>query len=373
MKNIFRKFSLSLVTLLIGILIGTLAKTYFIKKPDEVVRQKTKRPASVVTGAAGSVLMSDIDTSLVKIKVLAAEPVQEVLKINGKLTFDQTATLIVSSRVAGRVEKMLVFEGARVQKGQTVAYLYSPDWISAQSEFLLASQTAKTLAQTNNPGLINDAQITAQAARNKLLVLGASEEEIATVQRQQKVLPSMSIRTHISGVVSKRFLDPGAFLNMGDNLLTVTNTESLWFIGNLYEKDYKKIRVGQTVSLTAAALPDDHFEGTVDYIGASIDPATHTLPIRCTIKNPRALLKPEMFVRADVTTQIDSALFLPKSAFFIEDGKTYAIVLDGKRFQKVRITTGFESGNGVVVTQGLTTGQSVVVDGATLINAALAR
>ena len=288
----------------------------------------------------------------------------------GKLAFNAERTKLASSRVAGRLDRILVFEGALVQEGQPLAELYSPDFISAQKEYLLALSTARQLKGSNMKDLQEDAEATVQSAAGRLHVLGLTDADVAQIAKRGAPAEHMTLRAPISGTIVKRNMDPGAFLNVGDSFMSIVDTRQLWFTGNLYENDIASVHIGQPITLHTAAYPDRDFTGRVSFIAPNIDPATHTLTVRCDVPNPDGLLRPEMYSTARIQIGSGLASVVPKSALVKERGSYYVIVQsDATHFKRVQVQGKDTGADGsFAVTAGLDASSQVVVRGAALLN-----
>jgi len=291
------------------------------------------------------------------------------LQVPGRLAFNSERLKVISARAPGRVERIYAFDGAIVKTGQALADYFSPDYVSAQTEFILSSKMVAALQPNQVSGLYQDAQSTAEAAANHLRVLGASNEDINRLRTTGQATSTFPIRAPIDGVVIKRAVDPGAYLNTGDILATVADPKNLWFLGNVYEQDIGKIKVGDIFRLKVESYPDREFIAKANYVGAAIDPMTHALVVRCEIDNSEGLLKPEMFVSGTLEIGQSEAIVIPMSAVIQARNSRYAIIKTGESTFSRRPIYGFAiSSKEFAVTQGLETGQVVVYKGATLLN-----
>jgi Cu(I)/Ag(I) efflux system membrane fusion protein len=291
------------------------------------------------------------------------------LQVPGRLAFNGERLKVISARAPGRIERIYAFDGAIVKTGQALADYFSPDYVSAQTEFILSSKMVAALQKNQVSGLYQDAQSTAEAAANHLRVLGASNEDINRLRTTGQATPTFPIRAPIDGVVIKRAVDPGAYLNTGDILATIADPKNLWFLGNVYEQDVGKIKVGDTFRLKVESYPDREFIAKANYVGAAIDPITHALVVRCEIDNSDGLLKPEMFVSGTLEVGQTEAIVVPMSAVIQARNVRYAIIKTGDTTYSRRPIYGFAvNSKEFAVTQGLETGQLVVYKGATLLN-----
>jgi len=362
-----RLIIICLSILMLGIVIGLLVN---VNRPVKI--DKTVRALSVEgTGAMelklpGIELNPNIyvfqDATMVKV------PVE--LKVPGRLAFNAEKAKVLSARAPGRVERIYAFDGAPVEVGSPVIELYSPEFLSAQQEYLLSSKTAKVL-ETNKTmsDLLGDAQITQQAAGNRMRNLGASDGDIKALEKTGKTQSNLIMRSPLQGVVVKRAVEPGSIVNAGDILVSLANPKELWFLGNVYEQDIRKISKGQTMVLRSESYPDKEFIATANYIAPTIDPETHALLIRCDVENAEGLLRPDMYVSARLKTAETEAVVVPQSAIIRVREMRYAIIKTAPDTFRRFVVKGYDlDGKQFAVTEGLEPGMKVLTDGAVLLN-----
>ena len=362
-----RLIIICLSILMLGIVIGLLVN---VNRPVKI--DKTVRALSVEgTGAMelklpGIELNPNIyvfqDATMVKV------PVE--LKVPGRLAFNAEKAKVLSARAPGRVERIYAFDGAPVEVGSPVIELYSPEFLSAQQEYLLSSKTAKVL-ETNKTmsDLLGDAQITQQAAGNRMRNLGASDGDIKALEKTGKTQSNLIMRSPLQGVVVKRAVEPGSIVNAGDILVSLANPKELWFLGNVYEQDIRKISKGQTMVLRSESYPDKEFIATANYIAPTIDPETHALLIRCDVENTEGLLRPDMYVSARLKTAETEAVVVPQSAIIRVREMRYAIIKTAPNTFRRFVVKGYDlDGKQFAVTEGLEPGMKVLTDGAVLLN-----
>jgi len=292
------------------------------------------------------------------------------IKVPGRLAFNAEKSKVISARVAGRVERIFAFDGAAVNQGSPILEMYSPEFNSAQQEYLLASKTASILSKNQAMGdLLQDAKMTQDAASNRLRNIGVSDQEIAQLGSNQRTQSNLLIRSPIQGVVIKRNTEPGAFVNSGDVLASLADPKALWFLGNVFEKDIRLLSSGQQLILKTEAYPDREFIAQTNYVAPSVDPETRALLIRADVNNDDGLLRPDMFMSAKLLVGKGLAVVVPQSAIVRIREMRYAIVqVAPDTFRRLPVKGYDLDGKRFAITDGLAAGLMVLTDGAVLLN-----
>ena len=302
-----------------------------------------------------------------------------VLEANGQVDFEDLRQSTIVSRVAGRIEDTRVSQWDNVRRGEQIVALYSPDFMTAEAEYLQAQITARLSstpaladsmgAQAN--GITGGENLSASmvsAAHRKLELLGMDDADIAAVREPN---PTVWMRAPISGIVVENKVTRGAAVNPGDVLYTLGTLNDVWIIANIYESDLARVRIGQGLEATTTAYPDEVFSGVISRISPSVDPNTHTVQIRCAVKNPHGLLKPDMLARVRIITKPGDALVVPMESLVFDTDAYYVYVdLGGGKYdrRKVEIGSWKEQGSARVLS-GLKAGEHVVADESIQVNA----
>jgi len=317
---------------------------------------------------------AQLGQSLVKLVPAQASNVRDAVNINGKLALDGTRIHQVSARLAGRIDRIDVVEGSAVQAGQQIALLYSPEFISAQNEFLLARGTVRTLTGSATADLQADARATLEGARNKLRVLGSSDADTAELERSGRAQQHLVIRAAISGRLIKRNVDPGGYLDVGGSLGTIADLSSLWFLGNVFDADLPRVREGQTVQIKVNGVAlREPLVGRVSFVSPSVDPATHSVAVRVQLANPGGLLKPEMFARAELILGERLLPVVPRAAVVQDGAESFVVVQRGGTADKpayVRVPVETMPANEpglLAIVRGVSADEPVVVEGSVLV------
>jgi membrane fusion protein, copper/silver efflux system len=282
-----------------------------------------------------------------------------LLETSGQITYDDRSTSTIISRVQGRIEQTRVSLWDNVQRGEKIVALYSPDFMTAESEYLQAHDTSKLMAAPGVGGSSDFAGALSQAAKRKLQFLGMTDADIQAIKAPD---PTVWMRAPISGTVVDNKVQRGAAVNPGDILFSLGTLNDVWITGDIYEDDLSRVRVGQELSAVTTAFPDEVFHGVIDRISPNIDPTTHTLQIRCVVKNPGGRLKPQMLAKVTVVTRPGEALVIPQDALVFDIDNYYAFVeVSPGTFEHRKVTIASWSKVGYArVVSGLKAGDHVV-------------
>ena len=341
-----------------------------------IVPAKEKREPDVVRFAAGAPQLS-------MLRVMPAEvfqlPVAE--PVSGRITYDENVTARVSSSIAGRVVKIAAEIGDHVPRNAVLAQIDSPDLASAEADWrkAQADETRKKLAWDRSKDLYEHE------------VLARKDYESAQADYQQAVAETrravlrmknlnasgvengvFNLRTPIAGIVADRQINPGLEVrpDLQNPLFVITDIQRLWVIADVPERSIGNIKPGQDVSIETDAYSDERFEARVDRVGIALDPGTRRVQVRCTVANPKAKLKPEMFARIRFLADgSKKAVRLPNTALFVEGIHTFAYVEKSPGvFEKRRVTVALRDSVESYIDGGIAAGEHVVTEGALLLN-----
>ncbi|HKK19785.1 MAG TPA: efflux RND transporter periplasmic adaptor subunit, partial [Opitutales bacterium] len=245
--------------------------------------------------------LADIQTT----EIIQAYPEAEI-RLVGKLDYDETKVKSLSARFPARIDELFVnFTGIRVNKGEHLAKVYSPELLTAQRELLSAHRA--------DP----DGSIT-RAAREKLRLWDLLPSQIDAIIENGEAKDHFVLKAPIGGVVVAKHIKEGDYVKTGEPLFRIVDLSVLWADLDAYESDLPWLRFGQDVSFTVESFPGETFHGQIVFIEPEVDRKTRTVPIRVNVPNEDRRLKPGMFVRAVVASRL------------AEDGKVYAPEYAGK-------------------------------------------
>ena len=322
-----------------------------------------------------------------KIHTTALRPssFHRVIETTGTVDFDQDQSTSVLAPVGGPVTRLLVSLGTKVQAGDGLAAVASPDYATAISAYRKAVATAKNthriaalaeqLAHNNlSRKEVEQAQTDAanadadrDSARAQLRSLGVDADTINSIN-EGKAVPEKSglIRAPIAGTVVERLITPGQLLQAGTTpCFTVADLSKVWVTANIFESDLSAVEIGDAAEIITGASPTN-LPGKVDFISAIVDTNTRAIGVRIVADNPRDILKKQMYVRVLLHSQRDqTGLLAPVSSVLRDDENLPFVYLANKdgSYSRRRITLGERVGEQYEVTVGLSSGDQVVQEG----------
>jgi cobalt-zinc-cadmium efflux system membrane fusion protein len=325
----------------------------------------------------------------------------------GKIAVDEDRSTPVFSPYAGRVIKLLARPGDSVTQGQPLFIIEAADTVQAQNDFVAATgglnkaksaldlaqlqdkrakdlfegkavplkdyqQTQATLIQAQND--LRSAQTALEAARNKLRILGLSEETIDAFQDKGRINPETTILAPIAGTVVQRKIGPGQYVNAGasDPVFVIGDLSTVWLTAFVRETDASAVAVGQEMTFNLLALPGRTLTARINYVATAIDSATRRLMVRATVDNAGGQLKPEMFATVTIYAPGDQpSVGVPKQALIYEGSEVRVWVAhEDKTIELRQIVTGLTNGDLVEVHGNLKPGEQIVTKGSLFIDRA---
>jgi membrane fusion protein, heavy metal efflux system len=221
---------------------------------------------------------------------------------------------------------------------------------------------------------MRSAETALEAVRNRLRILGRSEDQIATFEQTRQISADTPIYSPIAGTVVQRKIGPGQFISSGatDPVFVIGNLQTVWLTAFVRETEASGVAVGQELSFTLLAMPGSEFKARIDYVSAAIDPTTRRLLVRATIDNKDGLFKPEMFANVTIFSGGDRpGVGVPKQALIYEGEHVRLwVVHDDKSIELRDIQTGLTNGDLVEVKTNLKAGEKIVTKGSLFIDRA---
>jgi len=274
------------------------------------VEEHGDEEASETPSAANVLSEITLSPTAQKLAQLQVAPVERrfaaaEIRMVGKVDYDETRQRTISSRVPGRLDRLYVdFTGVPVKKGEHLVQLYSPELLSAQQELIESSKAFQELQASASEDLRRARSESVEAARQKLLLWGLTSEQVQEIERRGTPSDHLTIYAPIGGIVTEKLLVEGAYVEEGTEIYTIADLSRVWVKLDAYELDLAWLRYGQEVDFASEAYPGDVFRGTIAFIDPVLNARTRTVKVRVNVPNPDGRLKPGMFVRAAVRSQL---------------------------------------------------------------------
>lgn len=296
----------------------------------------------------------------------------------GRVVPDETRVRRINVKVEGFVERLHVdFLGRPVRRGEALFDLFSPEFVSAQREYLLALRTRQAL----EPGPYGQSGADlVESARRRLRLWDVPQEEIERLERTGEARRALTLRSPIAGVVTAKSVVEGARLTPADVPLEITDLGRVWVMADAYENELARMKPGLAAELTLQAYPGRVWRGRIAFVDPVVDPKTRTTKLRLEFPNPGGELRPELFGEVQVKGPSHRGLLVPLDAVLDAGVRKVAFVALGEgRFEPREVLTGATVGEKVEILKGLEAGDEVVtranflVDSESRLRAALDR
>jgi membrane fusion protein, copper/silver efflux system len=300
----------------------------------------------------------------------------QTIRAVGIITYDATRVADVNARVMGWVDQLHADKpGQLVQKDEPLLALYSPDLYSAQKEYLLAwervDQKQSSVAQGQSAQLKeylsanrNSAVSLLESARKRLELWEISEEQIKRLEETRTPENTLELVAPLTGVVLEKKVFPKQMIQAGMMLYRIADLSQVWLEIEVYEYELPLLQVGQTVTVRVDAIPDETFDGKVDFIYPYLENKTRTTKVRVILPNPDGRLRPAMYAHAETRVELGQQLLVPSGAVFDTGKQQYLFVKqDEGVFVPKEVVLGPKSQDRFVVRNGVEAGDMVVIDG----------
>ena len=297
--------------------------------------------------------------SPVEVAVAARDTVVETINATGQLEAEQAIEL--RPDVEGRITAILVQEGRLVSRG---APLFKID------DAELRTQIARTEADRDlaRQALARTQQLLAQDASTRQEL----ERAEATARSTQASLDLLTLRLERStvrapftGVVGRRMVSLGDYVNSASRLLTLQTYDPQRAVFQVPERYAEQLALNQRVVFRVAALPGREFTGIVDFVDPVVQLPARTITVKARVPNPRRALQAGMFIEARLATATrPDAVVIPEDAVLsLQGAQVVWVVVNGKA-ERREVTLGVRTPGFVEVLDGVAAGEQVVVGGA---------
>jgi membrane fusion protein, copper/silver efflux system len=254
---------------------------------------------SIVVDAAAR-RIANISTAAVQ-----SVPQRRKMRAVGRVRYDEGTLATISSYVDGRIEQLYAdYTGVTVRQGDQLALVYSPELYGAQVEMI---QTRRSMngAQSSTLARVRETQERLyQSSRRKLLELGMTEAQVASLEQSGEPNSRLHLYSPISGTVIERLAVEGQYIATGEPIYRIVDLSKVWLMLDMFPEDAAAVRYGQRVEAELQSLPGQRFSGRVAFIDPVVDSRTRTVGVRVVLPNEQGLMRIGDYARATVEVEL---------------------------------------------------------------------
>jgi RND family efflux transporter MFP subunit len=316
---------------------------------------------------------------------------KHTIKLPGNLIPDEQVSLY--AKVSGYLDEISVDRGVTVAKDQVIAKLSAPEMGPelalaeakaraaesrigrARANADLARTTHQRLAKLRaaEPGAVTEEDVDDAEAKDIVAQaeIVTTEAEVgvaaAEVKRLKTMMEYLTVRAPFDGIVTQRFMDPGAFVAAGSGakpIVEITRVNKLRLVFDLPERLAPFVKAGRPVKYGVAALPGKSFDATITRRTGALAPETRTMRAEVDIENGSGALSPGMYASVQVPLEgIAGISVVPSTALRTIDGKTCVLAVVGAAAKKLPVESLADAGAEVVVSGELTPDTQIITQG----------
>jgi membrane fusion protein, copper/silver efflux system len=292
----------------------------------------------------------------------------------GTISYDPRHFNSISARVSGRIEKLYVrYRYQHIRKGERIMDIYSPELATAQQELLFLIKN-----DPKNDGLI-------RAARQKLLLLGISEEQLNKVIRSNKASPTITVYSNYSGhlheagnsmpvsnsneekkdvseTMEELPVKEGMYVQQGQNIFQIFNTDNIWVLLNIFPESQSIVKIGNPVMIIPETNSSMSLQGKINFIEPVYRRESKTLTARVYLENPTGMIPIGSQVRARIFTGKELTNWLPTSAVLSLGIDKIVFLKTTGGFQAHKVKTGLSYTDRIQIISGLNQTDSIAAN-----------
>jgi Cu(I)/Ag(I) efflux system membrane fusion protein len=321
------------------------------------------RPGGHEATKGGEVVISPDQRVQANISTWAVRwmPLSVSVSASGVVAFAEPSQSVVAARGRGRIEHLFVDRtGAVVRKGEPLLSIYSPELITAETEYLIALGSVEDVAR---------GELIAASRRRLAERFGITESQIKRLERERDMQSPATYASPIAGTVIRKPVVEGQYVEEGMTLFELADLSRVWVIASVSEQDIRSVRKGDSVEVTLDAYPGLVVNGRVGFIEPVLDPDSRTVRVRTELANPEGKLKPNMYARIALKKASREALVVPTSAvLFTGRHPRVWVETEPGRFAPRVVVAGLTSGAFTEILSGANEGEMVASTGGFLID-----
>lgn len=320
-------------------------------------------------------IVGDYQTTTPKDTSIGAE-----INLPGIVEYDPNASINISARVSGRIEKMYVnYKYQRVNKGQKLFDLYSPELLTEQQNYIYLMSN-----DTENESLI-------AASKQKLLLYGITETQLKSLKETKKTNPVISIYSPAYGIIQSTEkmgasgangsgmqnavsgtdilnIKEGDYIQKGEVVFKLSNTDKVWAVFNVLQGYSSLIKLNQSVVISSELNTSEPIYAKINFIETQLNQSDNSLRIRVYLNNSKLKMPVGLRLQGNVRTNPVKALWLPKQAMVSIGTKKMVFIRLENGFKAREVKTGIEINDLIQILGGITKNDTIAANAQYLID-----
>jgi Cu(I)/Ag(I) efflux system membrane fusion protein len=307
---------------------------------------------------------SEIELANITTERVSQHTISQTRIVNARLHVNQDNSSVISSRIAGRIERLFMKEtGRAVKQGEPLYEIYSETLLTLQREYLLAIEQNEVLGKEEKKY-----QTILAASEAKLLLYGLNKNQISQLGQMKVMQPRTTFLSPTSGIVSEIEAAEGQYVNEGSRLYRIENLSSLWIEAELYSSEVRYAKLGSKISVRVSGFESEDISATINFLSPEFKANTQITTMRAILSNPGLRFKPGMQAQVFLAHSARQALTIPTDAVIRDGMGAHVYVLTNENaFEPRMIKIGVEDSNQVEIVSGLEENEIVAVTGAYLL------
>ena len=318
------------------------------------------------SGGGGQIIEIDPVTSQkmgIRTALVERKDLVRTVHTVGVVDYEEPGQHVINCKIDGWVEKLYVNEtGQNVEQGQPLLDIYSPALVAAQEELLLAIKNLKAMSKSGFPNATIDAERLLDAARMRLELWDISRQQIARLEETGQVQKALTIHAPAAGVVSKKLVRDGEFVQAGRELLEISDLSKVWVYAYIYEYEVPWVKTGQHANVTFPSSREPVM-GRISTIYPYLDKRSRTIRARIDLDNTELKLKPDMYADIEIFTDpTQDVISIPSEAVLYTGKQERVFVALGEgKFEPRLVKVGVQDESGYIeIVEGVSEGEKVV-------------
>jgi len=305
----------------------------------------SKEQEQIEEGEEGVVFLNEAQQNSLDLKIgdFEMRNLTTVVKINGQLEVAPENRAGVTAIIGGNVKDIKVFQGDQVKKGQVLAILEHPDYITIQEEFATISNNLEFLKQEyerqkelydNHIGAGKDfqkakseyhnAKVKYEGLKSRLLLLHLSPEQV----KEGNISNTIHIISPFSGLVNSVNIMLGVYVDAKTRMFDLADNSKIHADFNVYEKDVHLLKIGQKIHFTVSNKKEKEYTATIFAISKQFEDKTRSVHIHANILDDKTGLIPGMYITGHLHTDKNYVITVPNDAIVTDGAKSFIFVVD---------------------------------------------